>query len=198
MSSPTLSFFLTSALFSSWSSHSADLPLACFSDQPVPFTSTFTVISKIFQHSHLNYCNSLWVGLLCNQFLYDPNHFALCYRINQSFLCHNVHHTTCLFANAKWFLFHAGIHIPSFLKIYSSISTAHHLKHVMNLPPSFFPPGYLLLFSDAKWLFFISHLNIILSSLLRLLQWESNFTPSVFITSSLFSATSQDCFLKVP
>ena len=73
--------WLTSAPLSSWWSHSADLPLPCFSELPV-LTSATTTPGKILQHSHLNDFNAHLVGFLCNQFLYDPNRLVFCNRTN--------------------------------------------------------------------------------------------------------------------
>ena len=55
------------------------LPRPHFSGLPGPFTS---ITGTRLPHSHLKYFSSLFVCLLCNQVLYDPNQLALCYRIN--------------------------------------------------------------------------------------------------------------------
>lgn len=57
------------------------------------------------------------------------------------------------------------------------------------LLPSYLPCYY------AKLLFLFFHSNITLSSLLRFLHWESNSDTSVFLTSSLSSATSLEFIL---
>ena len=55
------------------------LPRPHFSGLPGPFTS---ITGTHLPHSHLKYFSSLFVCLLCNQVLYDPNQLALCSRIN--------------------------------------------------------------------------------------------------------------------
>lgn len=158
----------------------------------VPLAST---TGKILQRSHLNYCNSCLVGLLCHQWLSGPNHLHVLQ--DSSSLSHNFHLVSCLFAKTKWFLFHAGTSIPPSLDTRSSTSTASLPYHVLNLPPSFLPPGYLMLCFLVQSYLPSSSIQIWHTSVTSEGSFPGKVTPapSVFLTVSLPSAALRNFFL---